>query len=317
MAPAPRIGRPRSIEEIEKDRIEAALDAERAETKPVELSPRERAQEETERKVMLEALKDTRPSKQTTDSRAPESLDPRVKLEPESAAQPLEAVAPVVPAPDAQLAEATERHRLAQETLAAAQAEAEEADAALAQAQIDHAAAQAEQTLQRHLTLLNQALAVARRQEGAFLQLWGNYGGVGRGGVSHGPLARYAKTIPSGDERRRTRLMELYREASVLMEQIRLGHQAAHRAVEAIQTALTVGGVSDYAELRLELAQRACEEAGAHDPGAVEQACRQLIANVKAVDGEPGPDIAKHLDPDLTPTRPQQRAEGVDPGILA
>ena len=293
----PRIGAPRSPHEIEQDRIEAALDAERAEVeykpKHVELSEYEKSKLEAERTALLEAIRDTRPPRPATDAPAPESISTRVKPEPVSDNPTLVIV------PDAQLAEAVERQRAAQETLAAAQAEAEESDAGLVQARADHAAAVAERTLQQHRAILNQALARAQRQKDAFLALFTQYGGasgtnMGKG-VTHGPLAKFARTIPSGDVKRRTQLMELYKQAGILMEQIRLGYQAAFRAVEACDKALTIGGTGDYAEFRLEEAGRACEEASAHDASAVEQACRQLIADVKAVDGEPS-EIVVFLD---------------------
>lgn len=108
--------------------------------------------------------------------------------------------------------------------------------------------------------------------------------------------------------------MVLYRHAGELMEMIRLGYQAAHHAVEACEKALTIGGTGDFAELRLELAGRACEEAAPYEPSAVEQACKQVIAAVKGVDGEPGPDVVVSSH-DTPLSLGQQRAEGVSDSI--
>jgi hypothetical protein len=279
VSPAPRIGRPRSLEEREQDRI--AEEVERRET----------------------ALDQIALSKNA----------PTPTPEPAAEAE----VAVLDP-----LAEATARHREAEAKLAAAEVEVAEADAALVQVKADHAAARAEQTLQHHRAILQPALAAAQRQEAAFLKLWQQYGGAGRGGVTHGPLARYAKTIPSGDERRRTRLMELYKQAGQLMETIRVGYQAAHRSVEATRTALERLSMSDASDFRFDQAGRACEEAAVYIAANVEVACVKLLSDVKAVDGEPGAPSDEFIHylagQSREAVKKQTRAEGVgDPGILA
>ncbi len=320
----PRIGRTR--DELEQDRIAAEMARREMEADdaalskpPVELSPRERAREEAEKRAMLDALKDTRPRRPALDAPAPESINPRVKPAPEPEPEPVAVVEPVVPLPDPQLSEATARQLEAQARLVAAEVELAEADRVLAQAQADHAAQEADRQLQRHRAILVPALAAAQRRQADFQRLFDVYGGAGRGGTTHGPLARLAKTLPAGyDVQRRERLAALYQEAGQLMERIRLGFQAAVAVVTACETALTVGGSGDYAGLRLELAQRACEEASAHDPHAVRAACEQLLNDVKAVDGEPGPEeVVVYLDgPRREAVKSQRYAEGIGGSIL-
>ncbi|HTC23542.1 MAG TPA: hypothetical protein VK688_04220, partial [Gemmatimonadales bacterium] len=98
------------IERREQAKDDAAFDYQ---PRQVELSPRERAREEAEKRAMLDALRDTRPSRPAPDATAPEQLNPRVKPAPEPLLE-VEAVEPVVPVPDAQLAEATARQLEAQ-----------------------------------------------------------------------------------------------------------------------------------------------------------------------------------------------------------
>jgi hypothetical protein len=317
----PKIGQGLSLEAREQQKVEEAIERREQELDeaalagkpPIPMTDYQRAKLEEERRLLQEALRGTRPPRPAQETGAPESINPRVKPAPEPEQAELAVVVePVVPVPDPQLAEATARQLEAHAKVVAAESELAEADRVLAEAQAAHEAQEVERKLQHHRAILTTALAAAQRQQDAFQRLFDQYGGAGRGGSTHGPLARYAKTIPSGDVQRRTRLMELYREAGILMERIRLGYQAAHEAVAACEKALTIGGTGDFADLRLELAGRACEEAVQHDPSAVEQACNQVIAAVKAVDGEPSDEVVVHLNgPSREAVKDQTRAEGV------
>jgi hypothetical protein len=257
---------------------------------------------------MLDALRDTRPSRPAQETGAPESINPRVKPAPEPVLE-VEVVEPEVTVPDAQLSEATARQLEAQARLVAAEVEMAEADAALVQVKADHAAARAEQTLQHHRAILQPALAAAQRQKAAFLRLWQQYGGAGRNGTTHGPLAKYARTIPVGEAQRREKLSALYREAGVLMEMIRLGYSAARAAVEATETALSRLCIGDASDFRFDQAGRACAEAAQFIASKVEADCQKLLADVKAVDGVPGPDTLG--DPYPESPKDQQYAIGI------
>jgi hypothetical protein len=76
----PRIGAPRSLHEIEQDRIEADLEAREQElddaamSQPLDLTPEERAAAEQEKARLLEELKASRPAKPGPERSAPESL---------------------------------------------------------------------------------------------------------------------------------------------------------------------------------------------------------------------------------------------------
>lgn len=320
-----RVSQPVSGDARDRQQAEAALDAERAEVEDyqpqhVEMSAYEKSKLEQERTALTEAIRDTRPRQPAPEVSAPVSLDPRVKPAPEALATVAESVAsvvsvaPAIPVSDG-LVEAERQYAKAEEALAAATVAFADAQRALAHAQADYAAQEADQQLQRHRAILVPALAAAKRQQAAFQRLFEQYGGVGRGGVSRGPLARYAKTLPQGEAKRREQLMTLYREAGLLMEKIRLGYGAALAAVTACDTALSRGGTGDYADLRLELAGRECEAASAHDPNVVRAACEQLIAAIKTLDGEPGPEVVGRIDPSET-VRSQAYAEGVGSPIL-
>jgi len=318
----PRIGQGLSLEAREQQKIEAAveareneldeaaLDRQKALVEPevvVELSQRVQGQEEFEKQVMIDTIREER--KRPAQTTAPDSLNPRVK-----AARAALAPEPEVIVDHEALAAAVERHRVAQETITLAQVELEAANLGLRQAKALHLEQSSARQIQQHRAILIPELAAATRQKAAFQTLFEIYGGAGRNGTTHGPLAKFARTIPSGDAARRDRLTGLYREAAILTDRIRAGYQAAHEAVEATQLALDRGGAGDAADLRLELAQNACTAAGHHDPNVIQAACDKLITDVKVADGIPGPEALR--DPRLEDVKSQQFAVGMNGPII-
>jgi hypothetical protein len=81
---SPKIGRPRSIDQQEQDRLQARLDKERAEAteecqpSQIELSAEEKSAEEREKRLLLEALRETRPAKPQPEKSAPETVSSRL-----------------------------------------------------------------------------------------------------------------------------------------------------------------------------------------------------------------------------------------------
>jgi hypothetical protein len=127
----PRIGAPRSLHEIEQDRIEAdieqreqALD-DAALSKPLDLTPEEKASLEREKAELAEQLRSTRPARPGPERSAPESLS----------SHPITDFSEVAPAREVEVVEPSRRldalEQAESELLALAQEEAESLDAEL------------------------------------------------------------------------------------------------------------------------------------------------------------------------------------------
>jgi hypothetical protein len=126
----PRIGAPRSLHEIEQDRIEADIERREQElddaalSQPLDLTPEERAAAEQEKARLLEELKSSRPARPGPERSAPESLS----------SHPIVDISEVAPEREVEIVEPSRLDALEQaesELLALAQEEAESLDAEL------------------------------------------------------------------------------------------------------------------------------------------------------------------------------------------